>query len=104
MERFFLPPPSNPRYLLHAIDPQEIGKQRGSMLAPRLKIGGEEYEDLDEIISRRVSACNDLVNDLLATPKVTNCLHGSQGRVVKRGFQEEGEEEEVEGEEEEEKR
>lgn len=41
------------------------------MLAPRLKIGGEEYEDLDEIISRRVSACNDLVNDLLATPKVT---------------------------------
>ena len=41
------------------------------MLAPRLKIGGEEYEDLDEIISRRVSACNDLVNDLLASPKVT---------------------------------
>ncbi|CAM9424108.1 unnamed protein product [Laminaria digitata] len=50
-------------------DIQEIGKQRGSMLAPRLKIGGEEYEDLDEIISRRVSACNDLVNDLLASPK-----------------------------------
>lgn len=44
------------------------------MLAPRLKIGEEEYEDLDEIISRRVSACNDLVNDLLATPKVTACM------------------------------
>lgn len=40
------------------------------MLAPRLKIGGEEYEDLDEIISRRVSACNDLVNDLLNSDKV----------------------------------
>lgn len=61
-------------------DPQEIGKQRGSMLAPRLKIGGEEYEDLDEIISRRVSACNDLVNDLLATPKVTlGCIGRRDG-------------------------
>lgn len=40
------------------------------MLAPRLKIRGEDYEDLDEIISRRVSACNDLVNDLLACNKV----------------------------------
>ncbi|CAN0534394.1 unnamed protein product [Ectocarpus sp. 12 AP-2014] len=50
-------------------DIKELGKQPGSMLAPRLKIGGEEYEDLDEIISRRVSACNDLVNDLLASDK-----------------------------------
>lgn len=40
------------------------------MLAPRLQIGSEEYEDLDEILSRRVSACNDLVNDLLASEKV----------------------------------
>lgn len=50
---------------------QELGKQPGSTLAPRLKIRGEEYEDLDEIISRRVSACNDLVNDLLASNKVS---------------------------------
>lgn len=49
---------------------QELGKQAGSMLAPRLKIRGEEYEDLDEIISRRVAACNDLVDDLLASQKV----------------------------------
>lgn len=53
---------------------QELGKQPGSMLAPRLKIGGEEYEDLDEIISRRVSACNDLVNDLLNSDKVNLVL------------------------------
>ncbi|CAM9559859.1 unnamed protein product, partial [Hapterophycus canaliculatus] len=50
-------------------DIKELGKQPGSMLAPRLKISGEEYEDLDEIISRRVSACNDLINDLLASDK-----------------------------------
>lgn len=50
--------------------PQELGKQPGSMLAPRLQIGSEEYEDLDEILSRRVSACNDLVNDLIASEKV----------------------------------
>lgn len=52
---------------------QELGKQPGSMLAPRLQIGSEEYEDLDEILSRRVSACNDLVNDLLASDKVCLC-------------------------------
>lgn len=60
---------------------QEMGKQPGSMLASRLKIRGEEYEDLDEIISRRVSACNDLVNDLLSSNKVclvlpVSCLAG----------------------------
>eukprot|EP00903_Cladosiphon_okamuranus_P017486 g16106.t1 len=50
-------------------DIKELGKQPGSMLAPRLQIGSEEYEDLDEILSRRVSACNDLINDLLASDK-----------------------------------
>ncbi|CAM9648035.1 unnamed protein product, partial [Ascophyllum nodosum] len=53
---------------LHA-DIQEVGKQPGSALAPCLKIKGEEYEDLDEIMSRRVSACNDLVNEVLSSDK-----------------------------------
>ncbi|CAM9919098.1 unnamed protein product, partial [Sphacelaria rigidula] len=52
-------------------DIQELDKPQGAMLAPRLKIKGEEYEDLDEIISRRVAACNDLVDDLLASNKVS---------------------------------
>lgn len=55
-----------------AFGEQELDKPQGAMLAPRLKIKGEEYEDLDEIISRRVAACNDLVDDLLASNKVSS--------------------------------